>query len=381
MSEEEPRAREVAALTDADALAEDSDVVDAELRKVLAETFARNPEIPFSEFLETVLYHPRWGYYTRGREILGAKGDFKTAPHVHPLFGWTVARAVQREWEKRGRPTSFTLVEIGPGVAHLMDDLWGYLQQIGQDTHGWKVALVERSENLRRIQQQRLSGKVDATWHNDISEIGKFSGVVIANEFLDALPFRRAVRRGVSWKELCVTARDREARELRWKEREVADAALLSVLPRAAPPGTVIEESLAAVDWVRALGAQMERGLVLFFDYGDLQEDLVEDHPEGTLQTFSRHHAGTDPFEGLGSRDITAWVDFSAILAAAEGSGFENGGIQSQAEKLYEWGMTQVAEELARAQGENSIEAVKARLAAKTFLFGYPTHRVLQLRK
>lgn len=368
-------------LTDADALTEDEDVVDSELRQVLAEVLAKKGELPFSDFLEIVLYHPRWGYYTRRREIFGARGDFQTAPHVHPLFGWTIARAVQREWEKQGRPKAFQLIEVGPGSAYLMHDLWAYLQQCGQDTTGWKVGLVERSENLRRIQEQRLAGHVDAEWYREIGEIGPFSGVIVANEFLDALPFRRVVRRGPSWRELCVTANDKEARELAWKERDLTDPELLGILPRTAPPGTVLESSPFAVAWTRALAAQVQRGLLLFFDYGDRQEELVTNHPEGTLQTFGKHRAGRDPFEHLGSRDITAWVDFSSILTAGEGAGFEAGGLQSQAETLYEWGMTQVAEELAQAKGEGSLDAVKARLAAKTFLFGYSTHRVLQLRK
>lgn len=369
------------ALTDADALSEDEDVVDEELRRILSEGFRQTPEMPFSQFLEVALYHPRWGYYNRRREIFGGKGDFQTAPHVHPLFGWTIARAVQREWERRGRPQDFTVVEVGPGSAYLMSDLWAYLKQVGQDTSGWKVALVERSDSLRKVQESRLAGKVEATWYREINELGPFSGVVLANEFLDALPFRRVVRRGMEWKELDVIALDPDARQLAWKECEVGDPELAAILPRTAPQGTIIEESPFAARWVRSLGTQLGRGLVLFFDYGDLQEELLETHPEGTLQTFGRHRAGRDPFEKLGSRDITAWVDFSTVLAAAEGAGFEVEGIQSQAETLYEWGMMQVAEELARSQGENSLPAVKARLAAKTFLFGYPTHRVLQLKK
>jgi SAM-dependent MidA family methyltransferase len=375
-----PPGDEVEALTDSAALIEDEDVVDSELRKELALSFQKRPEMPFADFLNIALYNPRWGYYNRRRDILGAKGDFQTAPHVHPLFGWTIARAVQREFEKQGRPKLFTVVEIGPGAAYLMDDLWSYLKQIGQDTTGWRVALVERSESLRKVQEERLLGRVRAQWFQDLPSVGEFTGVVIANEFLDALPFHRVVRRGGSWKELCVVARDPNARELAWKECELTRPELAGLLPRTAPQGTILEESVAATEWIRTLASTMTRGLALFFDYGSLQEDLVEDHPEGTLQTFAHHRAGRDPFEKLGSRDITAWVDFSPIMAAAEGAGLEVAGVRSQAETLYEWGMTQVAEEVARSKGESSLEAVKARLAAKTFLFGYSTHHILQLR-
>lgn len=355
--------------------------VDAALRSELASSFAKNPEMSFADFLEQVLYHPKWGYYSRRGEIFGSKGDFQTAPHVHPLFGWTIARAVQREWEKRGRPSKFTLVEVGPGSGHLIDDLWSYLKENEQDLRGWDVVLVERSENLRQAQKERLAGRVPARWAATMPDLGEVPGVLIANEFLDALPFRRVVRRGGSWKELCVVARDPAAKELGWKEVAIRDPALLSILPRTAPSGTILEESPAAVQWTTQLSGKLRHGLALFFDYGDRQEELVQAHPEGTLQTFGRHQAGNDPFVQLGSRDITCWVDFSPLLAAAEAAGFEVGDIRPQAETLYDWGVSQAAEELSRAKGESSVEAVKARMAAKTFLFGYSTHRVMQLRR
>jgi SAM-dependent MidA family methyltransferase len=366
---------------DAASPGDDETQVDAALRAELAASLAQRPEMSFSDFLELVLYHPRWGYYTRRSEIFGAKGDFQTAPHVHPLFGWTIARAVQREFEKRGSPANFTLVEVGPGSGYLMDDLWGYLRESGQEPKGWDVVLVERSESLQKLQRDQLAGRVPARWVRSVEELTPFSGVVIANEFLDALPFHRIVRRGSEWRELCVVSRDPEAKELSWKEVDITDPQLEHMLPRRAPQGTILEESPAALHWLEGLSQKMRKGLAIFFDYGDAQEELIDAHPEGTLQTFGKHQAGQDPFVKLGSRDITAWVDFTPLLAAAEGIGFEVDEVRPQAETLYEWGMTQVAEELSRSAGESSLEAVKARMAAKTFLFGYSTHHVLQLRK
>lgn len=375
MASESPTPHEPVPLT------EDDESVEGSLRRELAATIPAEGSIPFSQFLEVVLYHPQWGYYNRRREILGKKGDFLTAPHVHPLFGWTIAQAIEREWVQQGRPEKFTVVELGPGKGYMADDMWNHLVSTRKlDVSGWSVILVERSEELQKIQEARLGGRIPVRWVKSVSEIGPFSGVVLANEFLDALPFRRVVHRAGRWRELQVRKADAQAQHLAFTEVPLEDPKLLPLLPRNVPEGTHLEESPASVAFLSDLAKVMTAGLAIFLDYGTDQETLAYEHGEGTLQTFYRHTAGEDPFVHLGSQDITAWVDFTTVAAAAEAAGFRPDTLLSQAEALWEWGMTQVVDALVQSKGEG-LETAKARLAVKTFLFGYATYRVLQLRR
>jgi SAM-dependent MidA family methyltransferase len=344
----------------------------AEVRRQLKE---RGGKLPFDEFLELVLYNPTLGYYRR-KNIFGRGGDYQTAPRVHPIFGWTVARVIEKEWVDQCKPVDFTLLELGPGEGHLIRSVTDYLvNERSLDLDGWKILLMDRFPKEEAFQP--LAGGCKPEWVTSIRDMQPFRGVVLANELLDAIPFHRLVMSGGRWKELYVGTEHGNGK-LTWVEGPLSVTGLTIGLRKDVPEKTVIEVTTGFHSLMKDLSGVLAEGSVLFFDYGDTRENLLSRHPGGTLETFRQHSAGADPFQDLGSRDITAWVDFTRVMDEAKKSGFEIEEFYTQAEAMYRWGIQEVVAETAK-KGE--VERVKAHLASKTFLFSYSNHQVLKLRR
>jgi SAM-dependent MidA family methyltransferase len=330
--------------------------------------------LPFDKFQELVLYHPTLGYYGR-RNVFGRGGDYQTAPRVHPVFGWTVARKIEQEWNVEGRPGDFTLLEIGPGEGHLTRAVLEYLERERKlPLDGWNTLLIDRFP--REDAFSSLEVKCKPRWVPSLKELEPFHGVVMANELLDALPFHRLIKSAGRWRELYVGEGTRG--NLTMVPGPLSEAKLANGLKKDLPEGTAVEVTTGFGPLFKDLAGVQTDGIALFFDYGDTRENLILRHPEGTVETFRQHTAGIDPFQDLGGRDITAWVDFTRVIDEAKRAGFETEEYLTQAEALYRWGIQDRVSETAK-HGE--VERVKAHLATKTFLFGYGNHHALKLRR
>jgi SAM-dependent MidA family methyltransferase len=336
----------------------------------------RGGRLPFDQFLELVMYHPTLGYYGR-KNIFGRDGDYQTAPRVHPIFGWTVAKVIEEEWRRQGRPDGFTILELGPGECHLMRSVLNYLvNERGFDLGGWRIMLLDRFP--RRYALTTPDGMRKPRWLSSLKQGRPFNGVMIANELLDAIPFHRLTIQEGRWKELYV-GEDDASDDLTWVVGPLSGAHLADGLGKDIPEGTTIEVAAGLHPLFRDLAGVLAEGIAIFLDYGDTRENLLLRHPEGTLQTFSQHSAGIDPFLDLGSRDITAWVDFTRVMDETKKAGFVTEEFLTQAEALYRWGIQDIVLEATRKGGE--VEGVKAHLASKTFLFSYTNHHALKLRR
>lgn len=332
--------------------------------------------LTFDRFTEIALYSPGAGYYET-RDQLGARGDFYTAAHVHPMFGATIADRIRAEFEALGRPHRFRVVEVGPGDGQLAHDILVRLASSMPEGHGWEYVLVEPSGGLRRRLLERLApvaGGATVRLAAGLGADGPFSGVVLANELLDAFPARRLVRRGSEWRELGVRRSDPG-----WAWAE-ADA-----LPLAAPPlapgaadGTILEVAPAAEGFLREIGDHLESGAALLLDYGAEESELAHGHPRGTLAAVRDHRPLDDPLSAPGSADLSAFVNFTRIEAAARTSGLTVLHSDSQAEALGRWGF-EARRDAAIAAASTPAEKVRVQLAAKNLLFGFATFRVLEL--
>jgi len=225
---------------------------------------------------------------------------FTTAPEISQAFGECLGLWGAVTWQQHGSPSPVWLVELGPGRGTLMADAW---RAIAQMVPGFaaaaRIALVESSPSLRRRQQAALAG-LPATWFASLEDVPAGPAIVLANEFLDALPIRQFVRRGTGWME-------------RW----VRDGGFIE-LPAApplpdAPEGTVAETAEPARALVAGLAARLARqgGAALIIDYGPASGGFGD-----TLQAL-RHHAAADPLAAPGAADLTAHVDFAGIAGAA----------------------------------------------------------------
>ncbi len=349
---------------------------ESRLREAVLARVRQTGSLRFDEFLRIVLYDPSDGYYAGDRQVVGRRGDFKTAPEAHALFGASWASFVEETWEALGRPRELPLVELGPGRGYLLEGLLGELLRQGQRLERFPVHLVDVGRPLSGPLSDPAGLPAPVRWFRSVEELPSFpQAVVLANEFFDALPFRRFRQAEGTWQELGVVE-DRSG-GLAWGPGRPVDALTLAELPTGAPGGVVYDAPLVANATLRALLTRVSQGGVMISDYGDRSELLFARHPRGSLATYHRHHAGTDPFRRLGDQDLSCWLDFSLLSETFESAGWQPDPLRSQAEALLEAGLRERAEEWYARTGAESPEGVLARLAVKTFLLAYPNHRVL----
>lgn len=283
----------------------------AYLRSLIA---AQGP-ITVARFMAEALGHPEHGYY-RTRDPLGAAGDFTTAPEISQAFGELIGAWTAVVWDQAGRPDPVGLVELGPGRGTLMADL---LRTIGKVAPAFRAAaeihLVETSPALRAAQAATLDGQ--PTWHDDVASLPDGPAIVIANEFLDALPVHQLVARDGRWHERLVGV-DPETDRLRF-EIASGPSPLSPAVPSSVAPadGVIFEWRPAAISLVADVGERLRAhgGAALFVDYGH-GESAAGD----TLQAV-RDHAFAPVLEAPGEADLTAHVDFGALRRAAEEAG------------------------------------------------------------
>ncbi len=284
---------------------------------------------PFDRFMHAALYTPGLGYYARGSRQFGlmpqSGSDFVTAPELSPLFGRTLAAQVR---EGLDAAQADAVWEFGAGSGALAEQL---LMTLGDRVSSYTI--VDVSTTLRQQQAQRLQGFAGRVrWVDQLPE--RLCGVVVGNEVLDAMPARLLAFDGVQWQERGVVE---TAQGLAFADRPTADRP-----PADGPfvPGTVTERHDQAQAFVRTLAQHLQRGLMLFIDYGFPQAEYY--HPQrtgGTLMCHRAHRADTDPLSDVGDKDITVHVDFTGIALAGQDAGLDVLGYTSQARFLLNCGL------------------------------------------
>lgn len=363
------------------------------LQAVLAAEIRQGGPLSVAAFMDLALYHPGLGYYARAGQRSGRAGDFFTSVDVGPLFGRLLAEQFadmfgviesripnpdsQAPDESRipnpeslttgesripnpeppttgesriPNPESLTtgespipnpeslasidLVEAGAGNGRLSADVLRALRDRHPDLYRRvRLHLVDASAAARAAQAAAL-GEFAGRLTSSGSELPPtFTGVLFANELLDAMPVHQVVMRDEGLREVFVDggAGGPERSALRVVEREPSTPALQAYLDAAGvalEPGARAEIGLAAVRWMRDAARRLARGFIVLVDYGHEARELYSAaHAGGTLTSFTRHTmAGSDAGRPQwllepGERDLTAHVDFSSIRAAAEAEG------------------------------------------------------------
>ncbi|MFQ5554918.1 MAG: SAM-dependent methyltransferase [Acidimicrobiia bacterium] len=269
--------------------------------------------MPFEKFMAACLYDADHGFFATGPLRSVKAGDFLTSPEVSPAFGRTIARFVEQERQRIGSE-GFTIVELGAGSGSLLRALLAVLGRRPE-----RVVAVETSPAARDA-LRTLDGVAVLEGIDGLPD--RMRGVVVANELLDNLPVRLAVRTGDGWEERYIGL---EGSGLGWVAAAARPdtVAWADAFCGAVDEGGLVEVQLAAGEYVSAVVRRLDVGSFVAFDYGGTAEELEPRRTRGTLRTYRAHHLGPDPLLEPGATDVTVDVNFTAMVAAARAAGAE----------------------------------------------------------
>lgn len=322
----------------------------------LRERIAREGPISVHDYMGTCLGDRRSGYYST-RAAIGAAGDFITAPEISQTFGeligvWSVA-----VWQAMGAPSPMIVAELGPGRGTLMADALRAWRSAPAFLAGVSVALIETSPALEAIQREALRHTpVPLAWYAALEDVPPGPLIVIASEFIDALPVRQFVRAGGEWRERTVTIAGTDTLGFGAGAPAEADTLPPWLAGVAAEDGAIIETRPAASQLIatlaeRANGAPLS---ALIADYGPARSGIGD-----TLQAVRRHRFA-DPLAAQGETDLTAHVDFAALKQAARAAGLAAFGPMPQGQFLLKLGLEARLDRLTRGATPEQREAILA---------------------
>lgn len=319
-----------------------------DLAQIIADEIRADGPMPFRRFMELALYHPRLGYYVSQRDPFGTGGDFYTNAQLQPVFGRLLAQQVDLWRQELGCPEDFSVLEVGPGRGEVGTQVRECIPEID-----W------------------TSVEYDDPWPGR-----PLTGVVLCNEFFDALPVDSIGRTSDGW-----LLRGVELRGDRFCWQTLGPVRADDAWPDV-EPGRRIESCDSQVAALRRISDTLRSGWILVIDYGYARTEIERGgrFPDGSLMGYSRHRADPDVLLEPGRRDITAHVNFSALEDAAREAGLEVTPLTSQQSYLLGLGEP---DSFARAlEAESERAATLLRMQLKTLIFGLgETFRVLVLRK
>ena len=329
------------------------------LEKEIRRLIAVGGPMPIARYMSLCLAHPQYGYYVT-RDPFGAGGDFTTAPEVSQIFGELLGLWVLSVWRMMDEPDSINLVELGPGRGTMMRDALRAARVLPKFRQALSVHMVEISPTLEQLQRNSLSdSELPLFWHRNLLDVPEGPSIILANEYLDALPVHQVMKQSDGWHERVIglNANGNFALGLAPDALPQFDRFMPKKI-KEAPAGAIFEwrNDIHAFDIARRV---REKGAALFIDYGHTESDVGE-----TLQSVNEH-AFADPLSAPGAADITAHVDFFIFGQAAESMGAAVQGPVTQARFLRELGIDARADALRRgasAEQAANITAAVARL-------------------
>ena len=317
----------------------------------IRDRISQSGAITFAEFMELALYHPG-GYYSEDSPI-GAHGDYFTSPILHPAFGALIAVQLRVMWDTLGKPSPFWIVEPGARDGQLTTDILSFADA-HMDEFARALRYIETDRSARatppdsdpRISRLRASG----------IPLDGIVGCILSNELFDAFPVHRFRIADGQVEEMYVSVgADGDFREEFGPPSTHRIAERLSTLPRQLPDGFRGEVNIGLGDWLNDAASSLDRGYALTIDYGYEADELYSDaRPRGTFQTYYKHVDGSSPFQRIGRQDMTAHVDFSALIAEGLNAGLRPVFLTTQAEFLKSLGFAPMLTSMRARDTEHS---------------------------
>ncbi len=346
-----------------------------ELRQILIARLQSQGRISFADFMGLALYHPVHGYYNSLREIIGPKGDYFTSPGVHPVFGKLLARQLSQMWEILGRPSPFFLLEMGAGKGLLCADILSHSRDFIPDFfENLRYLLGDQSPAMREKQKALLAGfRPRVEWMDGRDLLDgeeKGAGCILSNELIDSFPVHIVQQSEGKLQEVFVTLQNDAFSEALGDPSSPALAEYLRLYGAPLRDGQRAEINLQALTWLEKANQALERGFILTIDYGFEAEALyAPSRCDGTLLAYFRHGAFSDPYRRLGLQDLTAHVNFTALIRKGEELGLRKIGFADQYKFLLALGLLQEMEDFEKKSDlYPAAEFLKNKLAMKHFL-------------
>lgn len=310
---------------------------DTELLDDMRDEIRRAGPMPFVRFMELALYAPDGGYYRAAGARPGREGDFITAPELHPIFGETLATAIEEIWQRIGEPAPFVVRELGAGTGALAVAILDGLRMAGSPL---LEAIVYEPVEVDARRLEGFAARLEAAGHGERHRVpanGPIVGIILGNEVIDALPVHRVRRRGEALREVAVDiGPDGQLVEIEIAPSSPDVAAYLASVGIELVDSQTAEFALGLPGWIAAVAADLARGVLLLIDYGAPSSELYDPvrRRDGTLRAYVRHQVHDDPYRHVGRQDLTAHVDVTAVERAARAAGLTTIGITTQAEAL-----------------------------------------------
>lgn len=306
---------------------------------------APSRRITFARFMQRALTEPGLGYYATSELRPTRGGDFLTAPELHPLFGACIGRFVAAARTAAGAPSSYRVHEFGGGRGALRDTA---TDGLAFDVEWTRADLPDRTDDASATESAHL---------------------VLANEYLDALPVHRLLQDDrlqeawVGWQDGWFAEVSGEPSSPELSAHLESDGVTLRQGQRA-------EVCLDAPGWMAEVAPTLAPGgVILVIDYGHQAAELYGPRRmAGSLLTYRGHEVADDPFSAVGHTDITAHVDISALERAAAEAGLEATGATSQAQFLARLGLGELLAELGRGTEVDPAAYMEARSAVARLL-------------
>jgi len=342
-----------------------------ELERKLIERIKREGPITFCAFMHAALYDPELGYYNTERLKIGATGDYFTSSNVHPAFGAVLAQALIELLAELGVEYPMTLAEIGAGTGQLAFDILSAIRDENPVIFdNLTYIIVETSPRMIKLQQQRLESFGDRVRWCELDELehSPILGIAFSNEFVDAMPVHRIRLEGDAIQEQYITESSEawEARlKLDWGRPSTERLHNYVVrMDMTFSQGQVVEVNLAAIRWLARMSRAISQGFLVTIDYGDTVQQLWSpDRPQGTLRSFYKHQLIDMPLGRIGEQDITASVNFTALIEYGRELGFQLHSFERQTAFLIRMGLI---DRISTKYGSsNPLDDLSERLAVK----------------
>ncbi|MFC6101152.1 class I SAM-dependent methyltransferase [Olivibacter domesticus] len=310
--------------------------------------------ISFRDYMDSCLYDHQFGYYFTAGNKIGVNGDFYTSCYLTPSFGAMVGKQLEEMWRLLGCK-ELTVVEYGAGTGMLCKDILAYLKNIPLLYKHLRYCIVEISPTMRTIAQGQLNDKV--AWYNAIDAIKGEIDCVISNELLDNFPVHSVVKEH-ELLEVYVDYQGAFTKVLRPAPPKLKNyfKELLIDLPK----GYQTEVNLVALQWINEISLKLKKGFLLTIDYGEQSRELYSNYRRsGSVRCYNKHRVNDDVFANIGEQDITAHVNFSALIHWGKKRGLDTCGITTQAKFLLALGFKEHLRRLYENQTRDVIQMAR----------------------